>query len=497
MATFKACVQKQRSDGFFPVYMRVTHNRKIGYIKTDKIVSKKSLSNNNEIKDNFVLNYCTHLILEYNERLNQQDTTFWSVKDVIDFLLRGDDDANFSDYAKLHIGRMINRNQDRTARNYKLAVAHLERFLGTTRVLFSYLTSSVIQKWILTLEKTHRAKEMYPICIRQIFKAALIELNDEEKGIVRIKYNPWLKVKIPHADVAPQIAISAEECREFFNRPLPQTKYISSLPELGRDVALLVLCLAGMNTVDLFKMKKSDYRNGVLCYNRSKTRHSRSDNAYFEIRVEPYIKPIFEKYLSEPNDEFLFNFHQRYCDSDSFCANVNNGIKKICKDMGLKKEDTYCVYTFRHTWGTVAQNDCGANLQEVALAMNHSHGMKVTRGYVKLDFTPAWELNAKVIDFIFFSTKKSKQGIAKDPDYREDKLFRISYKRMIYARAYFKGEVLAEVSDVGFNTIDSVIDRLANQLPGTIPNGCSIQFRIKDCDSGKEAVYERTKGKGF
>jgi hypothetical protein len=165
------------------------------------------------------------LILEYNERLNQQDTTFWSVKDVIDFLLRGDDDTNFSDYAKLHIGRMINRNQDRTARNYKLAVAHLERFLGTTRVLFSYLTSPVIQKWILTLEKTHRAKEMYPICIRQIFKAALIELNDEEKGIVRIKYNPWLKVKIPHADVAPQIAISAEECREFFNRPLPQTKY--------------------------------------------------------------------------------------------------------------------------------------------------------------------------------------------------------------------------------------------------------------------------------
>jgi hypothetical protein len=81
--------------------------------------------------------------------------------------------------------------------------------------------------------------------------------------------------------------------------------------------------------------------------------------------------------------------------------------------------------------------------------MNHTHGMKVTRGYVKLDFTPAWNLNAKVIDFIFFSTKKSKQGIAKDPDYREDKLFRISYKRMIYARAYFKGEVLAEVSDAG------------------------------------------------
>ena len=48
--------------------------------------------------------------------------------------------------------------------------------------------------------------------------------------------------------------------------------------------------------------------------------------------------------------------------------------------------------------------------------MNHSHGFKVTRGYVKVDFTPAWELNARIIDFIFFSNKPSKQGLAKDLD---------------------------------------------------------------------------------
>jgi len=27
MATFKACVQKERKDGFYPVYIRVTHHR--------------------------------------------------------------------------------------------------------------------------------------------------------------------------------------------------------------------------------------------------------------------------------------------------------------------------------------------------------------------------------------------------------------------------------------------------------------------------------------
>lgn len=43
MATFKVCVRKQRNDGFYPVYIRVTHNRSIGYIKTGKLVNDAGL----------------------------------------------------------------------------------------------------------------------------------------------------------------------------------------------------------------------------------------------------------------------------------------------------------------------------------------------------------------------------------------------------------------------------------------------------------------------
>ena len=169
----------------------------------------------------------------------------------------------------------------------------------------------------------------------------------------------------------------------------------------------------------------------------------------------------------------------------------------VCESMGIPKAKQYKAYTFRHTWGTVAQNDCRASIDEVAFAMNHSHGRTITRGYIKLDFTPAWELNAKVIDFIFFSTRRSKQGMARDVDERKDALFRIAPKYMIYARAYFRGEVLAEVSDIGFSNIDEIISRLAAKLPDSIPERCAVQFRIKNVDTEREAVYERTKGKGF
>ena len=497
MTTLKAMVRKPRTDGLYSVYIRVVHNRKPGYIKTSKIVDAHHISNDGEPTDPVVNEYCAMLIRKYSDRLNRTNTSFWSVKEVIDYLLETDEEICFSDYAKLHIKQMLVENRERTAKNYKLAVAHLERYIGTTQIMFSQLTANVLKKWIESLSNTNRAKEMYPTCIRQIFKAAITDLNDDEKGIEKIKFNPWLKITIPKSDSTVQRAISAEACREFFNRPLPETKMISSLPELGRDVALLSLCLGGINTVDIFELKKENYKDGIIGYKRAKTKHSRKDEAYIEMRVEPFIQATFDKYLSDENDEYLFKFHKRYSNPDSFNANVNIGIRKICADMGMKKEDYYCYYTFRHTWATIAQNDCDANLYEVAFGMNHSHGLNITRGYVKIDFTPAWELNAKVIDFIFFSSKKSKQGKARDFETPADKMFRITKKMMIYGRAYFKGDVIGEITDIGFSNVDQVIDRLVEQLPKDIPTGCMVQFRLMNCDSKKEVVYERSKGKGF
>lgn len=497
MANLKACVRRPRSDGFWQVYVRVTHQRSVGYIKTDKMVTKKELTKTNEIKDPYVMSYCSDLIIRYNTLLNMVDIASWSLNQVIEYLTTETDDVCFSDYAKIHIARMINRGQERNAKNYKLAVSNLELYLGTNKIMFSDLTSATVNKWIENLASTKRAKEMYPVCVRQIFKAALKEYNDYDVDKIRIRTNPWMKVDIPQADTSTKRAISPEACREFFAAPLPESKQIEPLSELGRDVAMLVLCLGGINTVDLYNLKKEDYRHGCICYNRAKTKNSRRDNAYIEMRVEPVIQPLFEKYKTEDDDPYLFRFHKRFSTSDSFCANANTGVRQVCKSMGMNKEDWYCVYTFRHTWGTVAQNDCGASIAEVGFAMNHSHGHTVTRGYIKIDFTPAWELNAKVIDFILFSKQESKQGKAQDIDQPKDKLFRLSPKMMVYARAYYKGEVLAEVSDIGFGTIDAVIKALVPSLPDTIPNRAVVQFRIKNLDSGKEAIYERQKGKGF
>ena len=180
MTTLKAMVRKPRTDGLYSVYIRVVHNRKPGYIKTPKIVDAHHISNDGEPTDPVVNEYCAMLIRKYSDRLNRTNTSLWSVKEVIDYLLETDEEICFSDYAKLHIKQMLVENRERTAKNYKLAVAHLERYIGTTQIMFSQLTANVLKKWIESLSNTNRAKEMYPTCIRQIFKAAITDLNDDE-----------------------------------------------------------------------------------------------------------------------------------------------------------------------------------------------------------------------------------------------------------------------------------------------------------------------------
>lgn len=488
MASFKPTIRYKRPDGYYSVYIRVTHNRKTSYIKTDKIVDAKGFTKSKDIKDPFVLQSTSILISKYVEMLNKTDISSWSVNEVVEYLKSGTQDVSFSEYARKYHDNMFNGGQKRNARNYELAYQHLERYAGTKDVKFSHLTSAFINGWIKDLSNTARAKEMYPVCVRQIFRQALLDYNDYDMGIIRITTNPWPKVKIPKADTPEKKAISLEECRAFFTAPLPDSDRVFPLPELGRDVAMMVLCLAGINTVDLFSLRKEDYKNGIICYERSKTRKVRTDNAYIEMRVPNIILPLFEKYEDKSSSPYLFTFHTRYSNNDSFNANVNIGIRKICKDvLKLPKESCYSAYTFRHTWGTVAQNDCGANLAEVGFAMNHSDKNRITRGYVKIDFSPAWELNEKVIDKIFFTEDETKRNIN-----NEDNTFeRFSKKQLIKGTLYFKGKILATLEDIGYNNVNQVIDELMKQLPDDIPSRCLVQIRIENKDKAQKKDYTR------
>ncbi len=490
MATFKITVQKQRTDGYWPVYIRVIHHRDSAFMKTDKMVDSKGIvKSTKEVKDPFVRKACDLLITDYIDRLNKVDTSTWSAQDVVKFLKEGTSDVCFSDYARQYQAKMIQEGHARNARTYELAYQNMELYAGTNKVMFSHITSTFINGWIKSLSTTARAKEQYPVCIRQIFKQALLDFNDYDTGLIRITTNPWPKVKIPKSDNPQHRAITMEECRAFFTAQLPESDRKFPLSELGRDVAMMILCLAGINTVDIFFLEKKNYHDGIICYERRKTREARADNAYFEIRVPNILQDIVQKYLDKTDSPYLFNFHKRLSSYDSFNANVNIGIRQICeKVLGIEHGKGYSGYTFRHTWATVAQNECGASLAEVDFGLNHAHKTRLARTYVKIDFTPAWILNEKVIEKIFFTEENSREHKEEQDNHFE----RFSFKQLIKGTLYFRGRIISTVEDVGFNNVEDVIKVLMKDLPDTVPTRSLVQIRIENKDKQQTKDYTRT-----
>lgn len=484
MATLKATVKSKRKDGMYVVYIRFAHNRKVSYLRTSWMVNDKGLSRNKkDILDPSVIQQTSRLIDNYYNILNRIDTQDWTVKEIVDYIQKGKDGISFSAYARKHIENMIARGQERTSRDYKWALYHLEKFAGNNEVMFSQLTYSFLSRWIDSLSQTARSKNKYPINIRQIHKAAMLEYNDEERGIQLIT-NPWPKITIPKEDTPNKRAISPNMLRKFFAVVPDFSRFTHPLQELGQDVALISFCMCGINSVDLFYAEKSQYNNGIFRYNRRKTRKSRSDSAYFEIRVPQFIKPTFEKHFSKDMESpWLFDFQERLSTPDSFNANVNAGISQICKK--VSPDFHASLYSFRHSWATIAQNGCGASLGDIDFALNHST-YKMARVYTKIDYSPAWELNEKVIDYIFFSNE--------EPDNNEDpsKSFeRMSKYNLVRGEAFISGECVSVIEDSGFTNVEQVISRLVSTISNELQRPSKVQIKITNKDKGQMQLYQR------
>lgn len=381
MATFKTVTRTKRSDNTYLVYIRCTHNRQIEYIKTDWYVHEGKMKSG-EITDQTILGQCAIRIKGFIDRLNNADNiNSWSAKEVIEFLTNGNAKILFMPYCQQFIDKMVNEGREKSASNYKCAKKSFETHFGKG-IAFQDITSYELTKWIKSLQNTARAKETYPKAIKAMFDAGCLEYNDYNRNNIRIPSRPFMGVKIPKHDRPEKRAIEAEQIRSIieFDAKTKQT-------EKARDVAKLITYLVGINTVDLFALEHRNYKNGKICYNRSKTKHSRDDKAYIEIAVHPAIKGLLKKYKGETK---LFDFG--YNNDRTFNKHINIGLKTICKALEIPPVDTY---TFRHSWATIAQNNCGASDEQVAFCLNHGSAHKVTTGYIKKVFTPIDELNNK------------------------------------------------------------------------------------------------------
>lgn len=147
--------------------------------------------------------------------------------------------------------------------------------------------------------------------------------------------------------------------------------------ELARDLFMLSFYLCGTNAVDLYHANDSYIRGGRFEYKRSKTQSRRQDEAFIRIKIIDEAKPLIEKYLGELNT--------RYAAYDYLDYALYKSMKGLRELVDLPE---LTLYWGRHTFGTLARNECRMAVDDIAEALNHiDNGHSTTDIYLAKDWS--------------------------------------------------------------------------------------------------------------
>ncbi len=438
MATFKAEVyaHQKRADGTWNIKIRVTHKKKKKYLSTPYYVYKEDLTRTLKLKNQHYIDECDKIIRKYRtildrlgERANQM-----SVEQISDYIINSQED--YFDLDVIQYGRDIAKTMHDSghhgnALTYEISINNLIRFVGREKISIREISVNFINGWIKWIreqpapsskEKGGRAQSMYPGILRAIYNRAKREFNDEEAGIIRIPFSPFSRIDLPRIPLSRKRALDPDKIKAIASLPYTEiTQPGNNRFNLAKDVYILSFCLIGMNAVDLYYC--SEYKNGILTYNRTKTKNRRADHAEISIKIQPEIKPLFDKYRDKEGKR-VFNFYHHYSSVDAFTAAINgcdrieNGKRRI---VGLKRignllgVDDLEFYSARHTWATIATNYAKVDKYTVHTALNHvDDKMRVTDIYISKNWDVIDEANRKVIDFLKLDINSTEEPISEN-----------------------------------------------------------------------------------
>ena len=412
MATVKAIILKhqKKEDNTWNVKIRITHDRQTAYMATSHYITIEQIDKktfkikerNNPVFDQVMLD-----VLRIRKELSLlgHKIDCYTAKGLVKLMsnkLSGKPEGiNFFDFAEKQTQKM-EEDGKRRSQSYRAMLTRLYEYTGSKELEFSDITS----KFLIEFDNYLRNKEshngtgkisqagvrLYIGIIQRLFNLAKIEYNDEDRGLIRIANNPFAKYKLPSAPQTRKRALSPETIRAIKTLKIPV-----NMPGtlIARDVFILSFLLCGMNTVDMYFL--DCINNGRIEYQRRKTEGRRNDHAFISIKIEPEAEAYFDRYKDMIGDR-VFNFFARYSSDKQFVTKINSNLKWIGEQVGIER---LTFYAARHSWATIARNECGISMDDVAMALNHKSGHDVTDTYVKKDWGRIDKANRAVIDFVF------------------------------------------------------------------------------------------------
>lgn len=282
----------------------------------------------------------------------------------------------------------LERSSIKGAKNYATMLNTLEAYLRRRRLAFSAITYNTLKGFEEYLRDKPRAQSLYLGQMRHLYREAMRRYNTDYEQV--IKNDPFLRYKVPRQVLKKGVrALSLEQLLKVYNfKGEPHSR-----AQLARDCFILSFCLMGMNSVDLYLC--ADKKGDTIRYRRAKTKDRRSDEAYIEVVIQPFIKELAKKYKGRSK---VFNFSERYSAPSTFNQNLNKGLKDVGEAVGIEGLN---FYQARHTFATLSRNLMRFSKSDVDEALNHVGTMDIADVYIAKDFSIINDNNAKLIEEVF------------------------------------------------------------------------------------------------
>lgn len=432
MATVSWVVFKhhKKSDNTYNPKIRISHNRTSSYISTSiytELVRFKKNSASGTITSEKIKEELDGLVREYRQIINENQDVVnecETSKDIVAMIERRKQrrEIDFIEFARMFIEKTPNEGTKTVKTTGINSLCHfLNHKNGNEKLLIKDLTSRFLREyeaWLrqdryITVRQNKTAKQAYKTIkkpalndtgvhsymgiIQSVFNAALLHFNDYEKGDIIITNDPFKVYTIPAVLEAKKRAVDVDIIRKIYKySPVNKRKRTTMFT---RDIYILSFLLAGMNAVDMLNCKMV---NGRIEYERQKTKDRRKDNAFISVYVHPLALPIIDKYR-DPSEQHLFDFYKRYSNVRNLTKGIHRGMRSLCDELGI---DYIQFYSARHSFATIARNECNISKDDISLCLNHSSGKTVTDTYIKQDFSRIDKVISKVVDYVFYNEKK-------------------------------------------------------------------------------------------
>jgi integrase len=399
----------EKSDGTFNVKYVVYHKGERKFMDSPHFVSQRQVTKDYAIKDKFVLRLLDEtlddfriLISAINSRLE-----FFTCEELRDYLRDSNKDIDLIAFANDHIDQLKRDDREPYSRTFRKIRNSLVDYFGRNEISVNEIHSNMLFQYerYLKSERIHsRINQLGKLVttsekalskgglhahmrdLRTLFNEAKRKFNNDELGIVRIKHYPFTRYKVGSPPPTKKRSFDVEQVLAIRDINVPADSRI----ELARDLFMLSFYLCGTNAVDLYHATNTNIIKGRFDYKRSKTQGRRQDEAFISIKIVDEATPLIEKYIGKLNI--------RYGAYDYLDYALYKGMKGLRELVDLPE---LTLYWARHTFGTLARNECRMAVDDIAEALNHiDNGHSTTDIYLAKDWSIVDDVQREVIRLI-------------------------------------------------------------------------------------------------